>query len=181
MTKTQRQYSPASIAIVLALGWGAASRRLARFVVPVNTFEVSALRGKVTQEAGRCWSRALPHRGTFWVGSPALPIPSSCFPIGGRPGCQYVEAGPELGFSHVYIARGVQGAKAGRPSWLGMDGCKAASQPHPSRDLRRAESERAPAPRKTPPLKPGGSLQAQGHGVWSWGLYFFVLLCFVLL
>lgn len=70
LAKTQRQCSlgPASVAIVLALGRGAASRCLARFLVPVNTFEVSALRGKVTQEAGRCWSHALPHRGDLLGG-----------------------------------------------------------------------------------------------------------------
>lgn len=80
------------------------------------------------------------------------------------------------------IAQGVQGAKAGRPR-LVRDGWaqKQNPKPRPSRDLRRAVAGRVSALRKTPSLKPGVSLQAQGHGVWSWGLLFFVLLCFVLL
>lgn len=89
--------------------------------------------------------------------------------------------GPELGSAVHTLFRVCREPRQGDPGRLGMDGRKSGIPTATPPEMRRADAGRAPALRKTPPLKPGGSLQAQGRGVWSWGLYFFVLLCFVLL
>lgn len=127
-----------------------------------------ALQGKVTREAGRCWSHVLPRRG-----GPSGPLPLLHPPASLRRG--RVLSWESAIRSLLRVCKGSRSRKAqAEQGWVGV---KAAACPPPfcpllPRDSRKAEVRRAAALRKTPPLNAGSFPVGTERGVRSWGIYF---------